>query len=110
MDSLYSIYNDIAKRTRVIFTWGGGGTPSEPARVNFIKKFMDYLPCRFTNIKNPYDRREKGAVDRNTPKRSRKNDHDTLSQEFIPSGAVTITMEDNVTLKVQVGRLRRLHS
>ncbi|NLM72767.1 MAG: stage IV sporulation protein A [Clostridiaceae bacterium] len=96
MDSLYSIYNDIAERTKGDIYIGVVG-PVRTGKSTFIKKFMDTLVV--PNIKNPYDRER--AVDE-TPQSAAGRMIMTTEPKFIPNEAVTITMEDNVTLKVRL--------
>ncbi len=96
MDSLYSIYNDIAERTKGDIYIGVVG-PVRTGKSTFIKKFMDTLVV--PNIKNPYDRER--AVDE-TPHSAAGRMIMTTEPKFIPNEAVTITMEDNVTLKVRL--------
>jgi len=96
VDSLYSIYNDIAERTKGDIYIGVVG-PVRTGKSTFIKKFMDTLVV--PNIKNPYDRER--AVDE-TPQSAAGRMIMTTEPKFIPNEAVTITMEDNVTLKVRL--------
>ncbi len=96
MESLYSIYNDIAERTKGDIYIGVVG-PVRTGKSTFIKKFMDTLVV--PNIKNPYDRER--AVDE-TPQSAAGRMIMTTEPKFIPNEAVTITMEDNVTLQVRL--------
>lgn len=96
MDSLYSIYNDIAERTKGDIYIGVVG-PVRTGKSTFIKKFMEALVV--PNIKNPYDRER--AVDE-TPQSASGRMIMTTEPKFIPNEAVTITMEDNVTLRVRL--------
>lgn len=96
MDSLYSIYNDIAERTKGDIYIGVVG-PVRTGKSTFIKKFMEALVV--PNIRNPYDRER--AVDE-TPQSASGRMIMTTEPKFIPNEAVTITMEDNVTLRVRL--------
>lgn len=96
MESLYSIYNDIAERTKGDIYIGVVG-PVRTGKSTFIKKFMEALVV--PNIKNPYDRER--AVDE-TPQSASGRMIMTTEPKFIPNEAVTITMEDNVTLRVRL--------
>ncbi len=96
MESLYSIYNDIAERTKGDIYIGVVG-PVRTGKSTFIKKFMEALVV--PNIKNPYERER--AVDE-TPQSASGRMIMTTEPKFIPNEAVTITMEDNVTLRVRL--------
>ncbi|MCX7771646.1 MAG: stage IV sporulation protein A, partial [Clostridia bacterium] len=96
MDSLYSIYNDIAERTKGDIYIGVVG-PVRTGKSTFIKKFMEALVV--PNIKNPYERER--AVDE-TPQSASGRMIMTTEPKFIPNEAVTITMDDNVTLRVRL--------
>jgi len=96
VERLYSIYNDIAERTKGDIYIGVVG-PVRTGKSTFIKKFMETLVI--PNIKNPYDRER--AVDE-TPQSASGRMIMTTEPKFIPNEAVTITMEDNVTLRVRL--------
>ncbi len=96
VESLYSVYNDIAQRTKGDIYLGVVG-PVRTGKSTFIKKFMEALVV--PNIKDPYDRQR--AVDE-TPQSASGRMIMTTEPKFIPNDAVTITMEDNISLKVRL--------
>ncbi|HBR02237.1 MAG TPA: stage IV sporulation protein A [Ruminiclostridium sp.] len=96
MESLYSIYSDIAERTKGDIYIGVVG-PVRTGKSTFIKKFMDALVV--PNIKNPYDRER--AVDE-SPQSASGRMIMTTEPKFIPNEAVTIAMDENITLQVRL--------
>lgn len=96
METLYSIYNDIAERTKGDIYIGVVG-PVRTGKSTFIKKFMESLVV--PNIKNHYDRER--AIDE-TPQSASGRMIMTTEPKFIPNEAVTITMDGNVNLRVRL--------
>jgi stage IV sporulation protein A len=96
VDNLYSIYNDIAERTKGDIYIGVVG-PVRTGKSTFIKKFMDALVV--PNIKNPYERER--AVDEE-PQSASGRMIMTTEPKFVPNEAVTITMGDNVSMRVRL--------
>lgn len=96
MDSLYSVYNDIAERTKGDIYLGVVG-PVRTGKSTFIKKFMETLVV--PNIKDPYDRGR--AIDE-TPQSASGRMIMTTEPKFIPNEAVAITMEDNINFNVRL--------
>ena len=96
MENLYSVYNDIAQRTKGDIYFGVVG-PVRTGKSTFIKKFMEALVV--PNIKDPYDRER--AIDE-TPQSASGRMIMTTEPKFVPNEAVTITLEDNISLKVRL--------
>ena len=96
MEALYSIYNDIAERTNGDIYIGVVG-PVRTGKSTFIKKFMDALVA--PNITNPYDRER--TIDE-TPQSASGRMIMTTEPKFIPNEAVTITLDDNINLRVRL--------
>ncbi|NLO93783.1 MAG: stage IV sporulation protein A [Clostridiaceae bacterium] len=96
MESLYSVYNDIAERTRGDIYLGVVG-PVRTGKSTFIKKFMDALVV--PNIKDPYDRER--AIDE-TPQSASGRMIMTTEPKFIPNEAVTVALEDDIEFKVRL--------
>lgn len=96
MESLYSVYNDIAERTKGDIYLGVVG-PVRTGKSTFIKKFMETLVV--PNIKDPYDRGR--AIDE-TPQSASGRMIMTTEPKFIPNEAVAITMEDNINFNVRL--------
>lgn len=96
VENLYSVYNDIAERTKGDIYIGVVG-PVRTGKSTFIKKFMETLVV--PNIKDPYDRGR--AVDE-TPQSASGRMIMTTEPKFIPNEAVTITMEDNISFNVRL--------
>jgi len=96
VENLYGIYNDIAERTKGDIYIGVVG-PVRTGKSTFIKKFMDTLVV--PNIKNPYDRER--AIDE-TPQSASGKMIMTTEPKFIPNEAVTISLDDNINLRVRL--------
>jgi len=96
VENLYSVYNDIAQRTKGDIYFGVVG-PVRTGKSTFIKKFMEALVV--PNIKDPYDRER--AIDE-TPQSASGRMIMTTEPKFVPNEAVTITLEDNISLKVRL--------
>lgn len=96
MENIYSVYNDIAQRTKGDIYFGVVG-PVRTGKSTFIKKFMETLVV--PNIKDPYDRER--AVDE-TPQSASGRMIMTTEPKFVPNEAVTISLEDNINLKVRL--------
>jgi len=96
VENLYSVYNDIAQRTKGDIYFGVVG-PVRTGKSTFIKKFMETLVV--PNIKDPYDRQR--AIDE-TPQSASGRMIMTTEPKFVPNEAVTITLEDNISLKVRL--------
>lgn len=96
VENIYSVYNDIAQRTKGDIYFGVVG-PVRTGKSTFIKKFMETLVV--PNIKDPYDRER--AVDE-TPQSASGRMIMTTEPKFVPNEAVTISLEDNINLKVRL--------
>ena len=96
VEAIYSIYSDIAERTNGDIYIGVVG-PVRTGKSTFIKRFMESLVL--PNIKNPYDRER--AVDE-TPQSASGRMIMTTEPKFVPNEAVTVTMDDNVTMRVRL--------
>jgi len=96
VESLYSVYNDIAERTKGDIYIGVVG-PVRTGKSTFIKKFMETLVV--PNIKDPYD---KGRAIDETPQSASGRMIMTTEPKFVPNEAVTITMEDNISFNVRL--------
>jgi stage IV sporulation protein A len=96
VENIYSIYNDIAERTNGDIYIGVVG-PVRTGKSTFIKRFMETLVI--PNIQNSYDRDR--AIDE-TPQSASGRMIMTTEPKFIPNEAVTISMEDNVNLRVRL--------
>jgi stage IV sporulation protein A len=96
VENLYSVYNDIAQRTKGDIYFGVVG-PVRTGKSTFIKKFMETLVV--PNIKDPYDRQR--AIDE-TPQSASGRMIMTTEPKFVPNEAVTITLDDNISLKVRL--------
>ncbi|HOP72610.1 MAG TPA: stage IV sporulation protein A, partial [Thermoclostridium caenicola] len=96
MEALYSIYSDIAERTNGDIYIGVVG-PVRTGKSTFIKRFMESLVL--PNIKNPYERDR--AVDE-TPQSASGRMIMTTEPKFVPNEAVTVTMDDNVSMRVRL--------
>jgi len=96
VESLYSVYNDIAERTKGDIYIGVVG-PVRTGKSTFIKKFMETIVV--PNIKDPYD---KGRAIDETPQSASGRMIMTTEPKFVPNEAVTITMDDNISLNVRL--------
>jgi stage IV sporulation protein A len=92
----YRIYEDIAERTNGDIYIGVVG-PVRSGKSTFIKRFMDGLVI--PNISNPYERER--AIDE-TPQSGSGRTIMTTEPKFVPNEAVTITIDDNATMKVRL--------
>jgi len=92
----YRIYEDIAERTNGDIYIGVVG-PVRTGKSTFIKRFMDGLVV--PNIPNQYDRER--AIDE-TPQSGSGRTIMTTEPKFVPNEAVTISMDENATMKVRL--------
>jgi len=92
----YRIYEDIAERTNGDIYIGVVG-PVRTGKSTFIKRFMDGLVV--PNIPNQYDRQR--AIDE-TPQSGSGRTIMTTEPKFVPNEAVTISLDDNATMKVRL--------
>jgi stage IV sporulation protein A len=92
----YRIYEDIAERTNGDIYIGVVG-PVRTGKSTFIKRFMDGLVI--PNIPNQYDRQR--AIDE-TPQSGSGRTIMTTEPKFVPNEAVTISMDENATMKVRL--------